>query len=268
MKNNQQNAVSGRFRFHFCFPLPSHAPIPPALPPFRGRGLVAAASGSPAAGKRRGGSIPILPRGNRAKFAVNLPLPFTACGKGPRLRLAFLGADEGPRCRAGGGAHGGKVTPPAPPGSAEATGPLAVVPPRRPELSREAGMGGRGFPPRPGAAPGRCRGAPTTCGPGSRSPPRRPRRDYSSRQPAGRRAGRRPISGARRVARGLNGGRARGGAGEPPAGGRRGLRQRLSRPRVLVSPASHRHRAESRAVGKVELSGPLVCDSTPLLFIP
>lgn len=129
-------------------------------------------------------------------------------------------------------------------------------------------MGGRGFPPRPGAAPGRCRGAPTTCGPGSRSPPRRPRRDYSSRQPAGRRAGRRPISGTRRVARGLNGGRARGGAEEPPAGGRRGLRRCLSRPRVLMSPGSHRDPAEGRAGDKVELSGPVVCGSTPLLFIP
>lgn len=69
------------------FPAPAAMPlIPPALPPFRARGLVPVASGSLAAGKRRGGSIPILPRGNGAKFAVNLPLPFfTACGKGPCL---------------------------------------------------------------------------------------------------------------------------------------------------------------------------------------
>lgn len=130
----------------------SHAPIPPALPPFRGRGLVRAASGSPAAGKRRGGSIPILPPGNGAKFAVNLPLPFTACGKGPRLWLALLGADKGPRCRAGGGTHGGKVTPPTP----EKRGGTGAVRPRPASPSGAlpgGGDGGEGVPAPPGRRP-------------------------------------------------------------------------------------------------------------------
>lgn len=70
------------------------------------------------------------------------------------------------------------------------------------------------------------------------------------------------------MARGLNGGRARGGAGEPPAGETRGLRRHLCCPRVLISPASHQDPAETRATAKVELSGPVVCDCTPLLFIP
>lgn len=55
---------------------------PPALPPLRGRGAVPAASGSLGAGERRSGSIPIPPRGNGAKFAVNLPLPFRAVERG------------------------------------------------------------------------------------------------------------------------------------------------------------------------------------------
>lgn len=57
------------------------------------------------------------------------------------------------------------------------------------------------------------------------------------------------------MARGLNGGLARGGAGEPPAGGRRGLQWRLCCPRVLISPTSHRDSVESRAGEKIELSG-------------
>lgn len=236
LKTTNKTPFLADFDFTSVSRSPSHTPILPALPPFRGRGLVRAASGSPAAGKRRGGSIPILPRGNGAKFAVNLPLPFTACGKGPCRRLVPPGSGQGSALQGGGRPARRQGDPPTP----EKRGGTGAVRPRpaSPSGALPGGgdRGGMGFPPRPGAAPGRCRGAPTTCGPGSRSPPRRPRRDYSSRQPAGCRAGHRPISGARRVARGLNGGRARGGVGEPPAGGRRGLPRRLCRPPVLIFP--------------------------------
>lgn len=80
-KTNPQNAVSGVFRFHFCFPLPPPYTPFPLLPWLRGRGSVAAASVSPGAAERRGGSVPIAPRGNGAKLAVHLPLPFAAAGE-------------------------------------------------------------------------------------------------------------------------------------------------------------------------------------------
>lgn len=209
MKNNQQKAAPGRFRFHFCFPLPQPYPpphgssrSPSALPPLRGRVSGHAASVSPGAGKRRGGSIPIPLRGNGAKFAVTFPCPLQRGGKWLRNWLSLPGT--GLCCGAGGGLHGGKVTLTRWPGkSAEPSGPCALVPPRRPERSREAGRSRRSVPPRPGggcapsAAPVLCRRAvgcpPHTALPapplGGRSPPRSLRRDYISRHPAGRRAG-------------------------------------------------------------------------------
>lgn len=231
------------------FPAPAAVPPtparPPALPPIRGRGSV------PGAGKRRDGSIPIPRWGNGAKFAVNLPLPFTAWRKGassparppgeergsvlrggrrrarrqgdplplspqthtpgrrrgearrhrgrsPSSCLAVRSA-PGRRWRAGGGRGGQGVVSPAPPG-------------RRLRAERR---------PRPPPPPP-CRWAPTTCGPAraapweleSASPPPPGLHFPATRGAPGRRAGGRPMRGARRVARGLNGGRARGGAGE------------------------------------------------------
>lgn len=250
---------------------PAPAPMPPSRLPSLRSGIAAWCPPPPALplpGSGEAGRSPSFPGGTGPSLPLTFPCPFYRVREGASSLAHPPGSGQGSALQGGRRRARRQGDPPHTSEKRGGTGAYRSRPASPSGTLPGGGDGGEGVPAPPGRRPRPVpRGAHhmRAWEPESAAPP-----PPGLQLPAARGAPRWPPANQRDAESGarFEWGRARGGAGEPPAGRRRGLRRCLSLPRVLMSPASLRDPAEGRTGDKVELSGPVVCGSTPLLFIP